>query len=789
MRLARALKLWTALTFIGIVAIGRFGLLDQLGYDLSAAVAVLTGVSVPHLAACTVADSRASRRSRSQSAIDFVMATYLRTVVAAGGLLLVPLIVVAVRGIWVPHCDFGGGLAWYFLLPGVTALYAAALGIFFGLAAHRTRSALFFGYGFIALTFVVALRHMIADPPIFFFNGILGYFPGPIYDEGVRITRALLWARAGTLVWSALFLALAMSFCDVRRQKLDTLQFLELDFSFENLTPRLTAVMCILVLFILHVERQETGTSPDAAHIQKTLGGRVESDHFLIYHDRNLAPRDVDLLVEDHEFRLAQLCRALGWSSMPMGRKIRSYVYPSEETKKELMGAAGTSFADPWEETLHLNAAGFPHPVLKHELAHIVSARFAGFLKFNVRIGLEEGFAVAADWEEERLTPDQWAAIMKREQLLPDLESLVSALGFWTEAPQRAYLASGSFVRHLMLRYGPDAFMGFFRDNDYEKHFGSPLDALHARWLAVLDTVSVTAADRAWAVTRLKRGAIFERRCARQAAKVARRAWADFQAGRYVAAEARFDRLLVWSPDDPAPRLGKLLALSRQDRRRDVEALAASMIHSGAGGVDVVASAEELLGDLAWRAGDLGAAGARYNAVLRSGAGEEHLRSAHAKLATLEYPAYREVLAPEAGVAQRAAVLATLADAGPEPALAAYLLGRGLYHERSWADAARLLSRAAADTLPDPSITAACLWLLGECHYWLGTLADAELAFQAIADLRRFEAEVVRADAWLARCRWRRLRQPAAASIPTDIEDRDPAETRSARQNPKLKTF
>jgi Flp pilus assembly protein TadD len=309
--------------------------------------------------------------------------------------------------------------------------------------------------------------------------------------------------------------------------------------------------------------------------------------------------------------------------------------------------------------------------------------------------------------------------------------------------------------------------MGFFRDNDYEKHFGSPLDALHARWLAVLDTVSVTAADRAWAIPQLKRGAIFERRCPREAARAAKRAWADFQAGRYVAAEARFDRLLVWSPDDPAPRLGKLLALSRQDRRREVEALAASIIHSGAGGVDVVASAEELLGDLAWRADDLAAARAHYGAILQSGAGENHLRSAHAKLATLEHPAYREVLAPQAGTAERSAILANLVEAGPEPALAAYLLGRNLFNERSWDDATRLLSRAAADTLPDPTITAACLWLLGECQYRLGALTDAELTFRAIADLRRFEAEVVRADAWLARCRWRRLRQSTAASIRT----------------------
>ena len=40
------------------------------------------------------------------------------------------------------------------------------------------------------------------------------------------------------------------------------------------------------------------------------------------------------------------------------------------------MGAGGTQFAKPWLGSVHVNDAPFPHPTLKHELAHVAAAAF-----------------------------------------------------------------------------------------------------------------------------------------------------------------------------------------------------------------------------------------------------------------------------------------------------------------------------------------------------------------------------------------------------------------------------
>ncbi len=749
----RGLKIWTLVTLVATLLITRVGLLDQLGYDFSVVIAALLGVSMPQLAALRISDLRNAGKPRHRLSVDFVLATYTQIVGAGVVLLLVPLMVLLVRGLWQPHCDLATGLLWYLLIPGVTCLYAAALGLFFAFATRRVRSALITSYLFILLTLALALRHVVADPPVFFFNGVIGYFPGPIYDEKVAITGAMIWARAGTIVWTALFLAAAAATCDLRRVRLDPALFLELDLSFGNLVPRAAVLVCVMAIGGLHLARHANGTSPNAGQIQRTLGGKIESDNFTIYFDRDTkTSADIQLMVEDHEFRLAQLLDYLGWDGLPEGKKLTSYVYPSREMKKRLMGAGATSYADPWNRAMHLNDEGFPHATLDHEMAHLLSSYFAGWLGFSTRMGLHEGFAVAADWEQPRLTPDQWARAMKAEGLLPEMRQLLSAKGFWSEASTRAYLAAGSFVRFLIDRRGIEPFIPFFTDGDSETHYGVPIDTLVAEWQAMLDTLAVNAAEQAYAYHALARGPIFARRCPRQTAQIAERAGSDYARGRYLSAEAEFERLLEWAPDDPSYLVGQTRTLLRLERPGAAATIARRITREGRG--QLVDVAHDILSDIHWNAGRADSARHHLEAVIQSGASEDLVRAAHAKLAVLDSDDYRRVLADAPGAAERAAILARLTIAGPERGLARYLLGRQLYHEGAWREAEAALAAAVGDTLPDPSIRMAGLWLLGETRYRLDEIGGALTCFESIAKADRYEAEVIRAESWIDRCLW-----------------------------------
>src|SRR5690606_27607511 len=129
---------------------------------------------------------------------------------------------------------------------------------------------------------------------------------------------------------------------------------------------------------------------------------------------------------------------------------------------RRLVGAAGTQFAKPWLAQLHIDARGHPHPVLKHELAHLiaaplgrrpfgVSATALGFLPIQ---GLIEGAAVAADWPADDLTVHEKAAALERMGLAPRLDRILDAAGFWSQPASRAYSYAGSFVRWLVEAHG-----------------------------------------------------------------------------------------------------------------------------------------------------------------------------------------------------------------------------------------------------------------------------------------------------------------------------------------------
>lgn len=754
---ARAVQLWLVIAFIGAVLATFRKPIDSLGYDLSLVLALLMGAALPHIAAARVADFRRFGQSRRRSPLAYVASLYGQIVLGGALVLFVPLGVFLVRGTWVPHCDLSQGLLWYLLLPGITLLYAAAIGLFFSLSTVRVWTGTTTSYVFIVATIAVAVRHFIAEPPVFLFNGVFGYIPGPIYDEMITITAPVFWARIGTLAWTALFLSLAATMLDVRRLRLDPLQVLEFDYSFENLFPRTGILFAALTILILHGARQELGTSPDATFIQKSLGGRVESDHFVIYYDRNVTPDDeVDRLVEDHEFRLAEILHTLGWTDLPDDEKLASYVYPNADVKKALMGARGTSFADPFNRAMHLNRAAFPHPVLKHEMVHVVTADAAGILGFNPRIGIHEGLAVAVDWEQERLTPDQWAAVMKATNLLPDVGAMTSSLRFWSQPASRAYLAAGSFVRYLMDTYGPDTFIAYFGDNRAETHFGRPIAELADAWRAGLDTVFVSSADSALAMARLERGAIFDRTCPRQAAETADMAWTAYRAGEHRAAMAGFDRLLEWAPDDPTPRLGKLYAYLGMADTADARTLGRSLVRDRHATARLVDSAHDVLGNLAWNADSLSEATLHFMAIVNEGATESLIRAAYAKLAVLESAAYRRVLTGDAGDVESVSLLTELAKLGPEVGLANYLLGGRLVSEESWRAGSHHLRLAAQTMLPHDAIRAECLQLLGSSRYQLDDFIGAEAAFLDIVRLDRNAAEVTGAWSWVDRCRWRR---------------------------------
>src|SRR5206468_12679247 len=98
-------------------------------------------------------------------------------------------------------------------------------------------------------------------------------------------------------------------------------------------------------------------------------------EHFSIIYGRGSATeREIDLLARDHELRYAQLARSIGVE--PAGGHVTAFIFPSQLEKKKWMGAGRTFIAKPWRRDIYVQHEPFPHPVIKHELAHVFAGAF-----------------------------------------------------------------------------------------------------------------------------------------------------------------------------------------------------------------------------------------------------------------------------------------------------------------------------------------------------------------------------------------------------------------------------
>jgi hypothetical protein len=637
-----------------------------------------------------------------------------------------------------------GGLAFFALLPGLSAPLAAALGF---LCARRLKRPFLCCCLAIVGSLLWGLGRFYRTPAIFGFDPFLGYFPGTIYDAEIPIPRALYFARAMHVALAAGALAWFLG----RR----------------GVGATLLGAAAVLFLF-----RGRLAMAPDGGDIERALGGVRVTEHFTIVYSPATLPEDeLALLARDHEFRYAQLRLALG--AEPAGRHITSYLFPSEEEKKTWMGAGHTYIAKPWRREVYLTQDSFPHQVLKHELAHVFAGAFGDPLFHiamrywppRINVGLIEGVAVALDWRGGReLSPAGYARALGELDLRPNLADILG-LGFLGQSGPRAYTVAGAFCRYLYLTYGAERLGALYRSaGDFAAIYQKPLPTLEREWEAWLAATPVTPRERELTREAMRQNAIWHRVCAHRLAELRARAADARGRGDVATAEKCLEQVARDDPDEPQNQLA-MAELYAQDGRLDAAQAALSRVRAHKNSSHaLLAQVEELAGDLDWRAGDSARAKASWQNALALPVDEPTERLLHARLyaasdARLQGPLLRLLLGDGKTGKHDSALDLYLIDravaARPDAGLPLYLLGRGLYQRHAFYDALPPLEEARHKGLPDPSFDRECLRVLGLAAYRAG---DATRARAAFAELyTRPDAAsgtVLEAKDWLDRLRW-----------------------------------
>ncbi len=752
------LAAWLAIA-LGGAALTRLPLFEVPGYELGAALAIAMAVlgGWAGIASARLERAVATGKVSLPTAPSAAAGVALPFAAAASFSLaaLVPPLLAAVLGaVLSTRCDPWSSAGFYFFLPVPSALLAAAAGMALGFLTRRGWVA-GLCYGLLMLASLGAsLWPLWAGPQVFALNHFLGYFPGPLYDEALPVDGRLLWYRLETGLWTVAILAACIALLDLGSGTLLARR------PIQGSRARALAIFGLALLAVLGIRLSafRLGLETTADELENALGGRTQTTHFVLHYPASKPEIDVKRLERDLELKYAQVVSFLG--AAPTGL-IHAWFHESSESKRQRVGAAGTDYAKPWRLEFHVEDAAFPHPVARHELAHVLASAFGSPLLrvsarwiVGVNIGLVEGLAVAADNRADELTVDQWAAAMRKLKLAPDIRGIVGPAGFYRQPAARAYTLVGSFLRFLTDKYGSARLRALYPHGDFQAAYGEPLETLASQWEQHLDTVPLDERALHAAQVRFEPGSIFERPCAREVAAL--REQADhLRLADPMKAAGLYRRCSAIEQKNPAyPRYEAEVLRQRRDfagaRALLEKALALSQGSPGA-------RAQVLLelGDLSWEEGQSDAARSSFLEVLALHRDRATDRAAAARLQGLDDPSLgallRRFFAHSADLPEVVALQA-FADGHPDDALTRYLVGRQLVQRGDPFAAIGLLRRARELKLAPSELEMENLRLLEQAGYLAGDCATASEAAQALASDAASLADRAFAEEWTERC-------------------------------------
>jgi tetratricopeptide (TPR) repeat protein len=703
----------SVLVVLGIMgAAGFLPLFGGPGYEH----ALATGLVVPTVAAIATAWVVASPpREREASVLASVSEGARRGLVLAALSLATALAHAARVGI----CELWGAVLHFALTAGMGSVLGGVWGALAGEVARASRLrraralAVVLAVGGPLGGVVVSVWRFLSSPMVFAFDPFVGYFSGTLYDTVIDAGEPLLTYRLATLATSSAVALLASAVArDASRRT-----GLRLDLRSPGPRARVglglgfAAASAMSIFF-----GTSLGHFSTTASIVRALGREKHGARCDVVYPATTREQDAQLLVKDCDEEVAAVEKVLGGRGPA---RIRAFFFRDDKEKKRLMGAAHVYIAKPWREEVYLQLGGYPHPVLGHEIAHVVAGSF-GRGPFRIageangllpNPGLIEGIATFASPHDDDLTDAQWARAMKQIGILPPMERVFS-LGFLGESSAKSYTLAGAFLGWVAETHGIERVRAWYGGGDLATLVGKDWASLETDYRAWLDTVALPPEASSFARAKFGRPGIFGRKCPHVVDALRQDAEECQATQRYEEAIAKYREALAKDPLDHPSRQG-LASTERRygDRERGRELLLeiASAEKTPRTFRD---RAEEALADADFLDGLFGAAAARYAKLAAQSLDEDAARTLEVKaVGASSAPARPAVQALLLGDAKHGPDVfvggvelgrwgAPRADA-PREALVAYLTGRNLVQRGFYAEGAAALDLAVAPLAGD----------------------------------------------------------------------------------------
>jgi hypothetical protein len=682
--------------FVGcsLFAIGFLPLFGGPGYEQSLA----SGLIVPSAAAIATASELSDPSEPALLPVDCVLRGVQSGLLLAGVAFLTAL----AQSLRVGMCDFVGGLVSFAL----TALAGSVLGGVWGavvgeVARGRKRRRLIaalLGVGLPLATALVSVWRFYSSPMIFAFDPFVGYFSGTLYDTVIDAGDALLTYRLGSLA-SLLFVILFATV--LTRDATHALRLVPLGRGSRPAGARLrlgASLAFLAASLLVTLNGPALGHWQTSETIAKELGGFTQGVRCDVVHPDTLLPRESALLAKDCDEQLAQVEKTLGAKGPA---RIRAFFFRDGGEKKRLMGAESTLIAKPWREEVYVQLSVYPHPVLGHELAHVVAGSF-GRGPFRIAgslggiwpdPGLIEGTAVAASPDDDELSDAQWAHAMLDNGAMPPIRELFS-VGFLNVAASKSYTLAGAFVRFVLDTYGSGAVRAWYGGASLPALTGKSWETLDGDFRAAVKATPLEGEALSFAKARFERAAVFGRTCPHVVDALRRKADGCREAHEVAKATATYEEVLLRDPHDWGARYGLGLVNMRYGDRSLGDHELTAMATSDETPRTWRDRAKDALADRAALDGDLEGAKKSYDALAEKSLEEDFARNEEVKAIAVSDQAARVALFTLlVGEPRRPPdVVIGMERVGEwedktKSALAAYIVGRN-FAVRGWYEAA-----------------------------------------------------------------------------------------------------
>ena len=303
-----------------------------------------------------------------------------------------------------------------------------------------------------SIIFIEPVLEIYLLPQIYFYNSVLTFFPGTIYDEDISLTWKIITYRMLTI-----FIYVSIYYL-IKKYK-----------------NRLKKSVIIPLAYIFFMSqffiKIFTPYQTDIGDIHKYLGGKISTEHFNIYYPRELNNNQIFLLTQLHEFYYEEIKSEL---EDDVDGRISSFIFHNSMEKRELFGAENADVAKPWSRQIFMELDNYEN-VLKHELAHIFSRKYGKTIfmiadYFNPT--MIEGFATALDYKFKNEDLFYLAYLLDKSGYKLSFETFFNNLNFFGHVPSVGYLYSGAFIRYLIEQYGINRIKKLYGNLDFYKIYG-----------------------------------------------------------------------------------------------------------------------------------------------------------------------------------------------------------------------------------------------------------------------------------------------------------------------------